>query len=290
MGCIYKKPDTKNYMFKLVIDGHKVVKSLKTSNIKTAKKRAKELEDEIFRLRYNGDKPNFQKDIPFSELSKRFLVAHHEWQPRTKDTYERVIDEYKSGKMPGSEQTQRLYNRHLSVIYNWGIKNGLVKKNLFKEKPKKSVPKIDYYSKKEIKDILKNLPDSKVGDIVKIAFYTGCRLGELSHLKKEDILDDKIILYGKTGRRTIPITDKIRNVITDRMFDFNENSLRLALFKKGLSATKIRHTFATTLVRNGISIYMVAKLLGHKSVKTTEIYYAHLMPEEIKNHTNWLKY
>ncbi|MBL7066578.1 MAG: tyrosine-type recombinase/integrase [Candidatus Marinimicrobia bacterium] len=73
-------------------------------------------------------------------------------------------------------------------------------------------------------------------------------------------------------------------------FDYNSNSLGLALRKRGLSATKIRHTFATTLVRNGMSIYMVAKLLGHKSVKTTEVYYAHLVPEEIKNHTKWLKY
>jgi len=290
MGCIYKKPDTKNYMFKVVIDGHKVVKSLKTNDIKTAKKRAKDLENEIFRLRYNGDKPNFQKDIPFSELSKRFLVARHEWQPRTKETYKRVIDTYNKGNMPGNDQTQRLYNRHLSVIYNWGIQNRYVKENPFKEKPKKSVPKIDYYSKKELKTILKNLPNSKVGDIVKFAFYTGCRLGELAHLTKEDVLEDKIILYGKTGRRTIPITDKIREIITDRMFDFNENSLRIALYKQGLSATKIRHTFATTLVRNGMSIYMVAKLLGHKSVKTTETYYAHLVPEEIKNHTMWLKY
>ncbi|MCK4641357.1 MAG: tyrosine-type recombinase/integrase [Candidatus Marinimicrobia bacterium] len=64
----------------------------------------------------------------------------------------------------------------------------------------------------------------------------------------------------------------------------------IALHKQGLSATKIRHTFATTLVRNGMSIYIVAKLLGHKSVKTTEIYYAHLSPEDNKNHTDWLTY
>jgi len=290
MGCIYKKSDTKNYMFKVVIDGHKVVKSLKTNDIMTAKKRAKELENEIIRLRYNGHKPNFQKDISFNELSERFLITQHEWKPRTRDTYERVIYAYISGKMPGNDQTQRLYNRHLSVIYNWGVKNGYVKENPFKEKPKKSVPKIDYYSMREVKNIFENLPKSKVGDIIRFAFYTGCRLGELAHLTKEDVLEDKIILNGKTGRRTIPITDKIRGIISDRMFDFNENSLRLALHKKGISATKIRHTFATTLVKNGMSIYMVAKLLGHKSVKTTEIYYAHLMPEEIKNHTKWLKY
>ena len=40
-----------------------------------------------------------------------------------------------------------------------------------------------------------------------------------------------------------------------------------------------RHTFASHLVQSGVSIYKVSKLLGHHSVKQTEIY-AHLAPSE----------
>jgi integrase len=41
----------------------------------------------------------------------------------------------------------------------------------------------------------------------------------------------------------------------------------------------LRHTFATRLIENGVSIITVSKLLGHSSIQTTEIY-THVMKEE----------
>jgi len=43
----------------------------------------------------------------------------------------------------------------------------------------------------------------------------------------------------------------------------------------------IRHTVASRLVQNGVDLYVVAKWLGHTSIKTTERY-AHLSPENLK--------
>jgi len=43
----------------------------------------------------------------------------------------------------------------------------------------------------------------------------------------------------------------------------------------------IRHTVASRLVQNGVDLYVVAKWLGHTSIKTTERY-AHLAPENLR--------
>jgi site-specific recombinase XerD len=66
-----------------------------------------------------------------------------------------------------------------------------------------------------------------------------------------------------------------------------------ALFRgcgiKGVSVHTLRHTFASHLVMNGADIYTVQKLLGHSSIKTTEIY-AHLAPDYLRAAIDKLKY
>lgn len=47
---------------------------------------------------------------------------------------------------------------------------------------------------------------------------------------------------------------------------------RLAGLSKKISFHTARHTNATLLIYNGVNITTVQKLLGHKSVKTTQVY------------------
>ena len=46
-----------------------------------------------------------------------------------------------------------------------------------------------------------------------------------------------------------------------------------------LLPNKVRHTFASWLVRKGVSLFEVSRLLGHTTIKMTERY-AHLEPRE----------
>jgi integrase len=69
------------------------------------------------------------------------------------------------------------------------------------------------------------------------------------------------------------------------------NSFHLAYFKArdmaGLPDVRIhdlRHTFASLLINNGVSLYEVQELLGHSSAAMTQRY-AHLQPNQLRNRT-----
>ncbi|MFQ6606935.1 MAG: integron integrase [Fidelibacterota bacterium] len=50
---------------------------------------------------------------------------------------------------------------------------------------------------------------------------------------------------------------------------------------KRVSCHTFRHCFATHLLENGVNIHAVQELMGHKSIKTTEIY-THVMEKELE--------
>ena len=47
----------------------------------------------------------------------------------------------------------------------------------------------------------------------------------------------------------------------------------------------LRRTFGLNFIKQGMSIYKVSKLLGHKSVRATEQHYAPLLTAEIEDFT-----
>ncbi len=52
----------------------------------------------------------------------------------------------------------------------------------------------------------------------------------------------------------------------------------------------LRHTFASHLAINGVSIYFIQKILGHQSIETTARIYAHLQPEPLVHAVKQLGY
>lgn len=82
----------------------------------------------------------------------------------------------------------------------------------------------------------------------------------------------------KTGAvEYVPLSEKSLEYLDDfRGLDYDrcQRPLKKWLADAGCKGTfhKFRHTFATTLISNGADVYVVSKLMGHRNVKTTQVY------------------
>jgi site-specific recombinase XerD len=54
-----------------------------------------------------------------------------------------------------------------------------------------------------------------------------------------------------------------------------------AKIKPPVSYHLLRHFYASLLVEQGVSLQMVARLLGHSDTRVTEKHYAHLQPSTL---------
>ena len=58
-----------------------------------------------------------------------------------------------------------------------------------------------------------------------LLYYTGARSGEIRSLAKENVLDDSIIVRGKTGRRIVKLNNQAKEVIRnqDKLWNYTKD-------------------------------------------------------------------
>lgn len=139
----------------------------------------------------------------------------------------------------------------------------------------------------------------KALDMFLFSCYTGLRFSDVVTIKRENfhVIDDKIwLIYSSIKTdvnvrlplfllfdgKSIPIYERYKNN-SRTLFNMSPSSnsnvnkqlqkiCRMVAIEKKVSFHTARHTNATLLLYNGANITTVQKLLGHKSVRTTEIY------------------
>ena len=157
---------------------------------------------------------------------------------------------------------------------------------------------------KEMQDILSQ-PDTTTTlgrrdqVILTLIYSTGLRVSEICALKVRDISfkENRILITGKGGRERYVPLDAIVEESLKEYIDVRKSEIaELFVSKKGGALTpraiqymvkkyakeanidkevtphKLRHTCATHLLQEGAHLVSIQKLLGHKSLNTTQIY------------------
>lgn len=224
------------------------------------------------------------KTLLFNEINKDFCL--------------KFIEYLKTSKL--AKNTQCTLVAKLNSTLNVAVENDILFENPLskisvKSKPKKEESTRQFLTIDEIEK-LKNT-DCKMEN-VKNAFlfscFCGLRLIDIEGLKWSDIIIKKSTLFidrqqTKTKHKvTIPITETLKSFLPERG-NANNNDLIFRLparptitsylkewgykaIHKTITFHQARHSFATTLITYGADIYTTSKLLGHNSVKVTEVY------------------
>lgn len=139
--------------------------------------------------------------------------------------------------------------------------------------------------------------------VIEIFFATGARVYEVSNIRMEcvDLKSGLIRIMGKGGKeRCVQIGDASIVELLQRYYDsnkaaieksgyffinrngkrFSEQSIRIMMKKytkltgisRNITPHMFRHSVATYLIEEGVDISCVQQILGHSSIKTTQIY------------------
>ena len=172
-------------------------------------------------------------------------------------------------------------------------------------RPGNSLPKV--YGQGDIKRILSTTHNPKHLPVLLLVYGCGLRLEEIRTLKVKDIDWDRLTIRirGKGSKeRELPIDDCFKTLLhdylsanpnqtflfegmkKDRSYSrrtvqkiYDDACRKAGIIKKG-GIHSFRHSYATHLLEQGVDINKIKTLLGHSSVKTTQIY-THVSREEI---------
>lgn len=235
---------------------------------------------------------------------------HRVFEPLSRLRIEEIIED-DLGHL--ANKTINSYVNLLSQIYDYAISIRACEDNPAEDIPRlpgKPRRKPRYLTIKEFRKLIKYAkPFYK--DLFTVMFYTGMRRDETRFLEWNDVdfkneviritnkensstknREERIIPMHKTVKEILSRKEKKSHLVfpspRDAKKPYHKNSwlkiIKRCADKAGLENVNLhclRHSHASLLVEQGVSLMAVGELLGHKSQEVTRIY-AHLSPDHIK--------
>ncbi len=208
-------------------------------------------------------------------------------------TTEQIVQAF--ARQQWKPETRKAYRNTISSFFRWLHKSGRRS-----DDPSLDVPRV-----KKPHAHPRPCPDRYIAAAMKMATTSerlmirlgaecGLRRGEIARVHSDDVVADSagrsLIVRGKGDKqRIVPLPDDLAGIIMDargylfpgRFSGHVEESYIgdhiSRLLPDGYAAHTLRHRFATTAYAATHDLFVVAELLGHESVETTEHYVA--MPD-----------
>ncbi|NLI92497.1 MAG: tyrosine-type recombinase/integrase [Peptococcaceae bacterium] len=194
----------------------------------------------------------------------------------------------------------------INFLFFHVLKRGNIR--IYLPRPQKEDKLPDVLSQAEIVSIFKTVENVKHRAILFLIYSAGLRVSEVTNLKVQDIDKDRMLIHirqakGRKDRFTVlseSALDALRLYVKQYKVNawlfpgeqegshISERSVQSifkascikAKIKKNVSVHSLRHSFATHLLEGGTDLRYIQELLGHKNLKTTEIY-THVSKKDI---------
>ena len=215
--------------------------------------------------------PSGPKDVTTEQIVQAF--ARQQWKPETRKAYRNTI----------------------SSFFRWLHKSGRRSDDPSLDVPRVKKPHAhprpcpDRYIAAAMEMAT---PSEKL--MIRLGAECGLRRGEIARVHSDDVVADSagrsLIVRGKGDKqRIVPLPDDLADIIMDargylfpgrfvgHVEEYYLGAHSSHLLPAGYAAHTLRHRFATTAYAATHDLFVVAELLGHESVETTEHYVA--MPD-----------
>ncbi len=196
-----------------------------------------------------------------------------------------------------SASYQRLVVTSIDKFYTLVLNVRLPIKHLYPTRKEHHLP--EYLDKEEVKRLINTTENIKHKCILELLYSGGLRLSELLNIEMSDIDSTDMIIHIRMAKDKKDRKVMLSNVLLEDLKTyFNlykhekylfegqnkeqysaksvQNVVKIAAQRAGITKQvtphTLRHSCATHLLESGTDIHFIQELLGHKSVKTTEIY------------------